>query len=368
MEAFHIFVAIYAEKHPEAICHLMTYISTIQQIAEACGDSAAFTYDEKFRRWRHRDPAACPWEQKRVELYQEAVLAGMDFKLKNKNQPFRGQLKFIKYCYAFNNSGSCSRGRSCTFAHVCQYCHGKHSKQNCMRPRQNPTTKQHNLPPPLKLLSPCRNKVPSTHHVISTPIQVQPLKNYLTAYNAETKLFLLRGFTFGFRIPYTGDRCSRFSNNLSSLHGREVVIRERLQQELLADRIAGPFKDPPFPNIQVSPLGLVPKQEPEEFRLIHHLSFPEGGSINDHIPPQFSFVQYQSIEDAIALIQQVGPGALLANTDIENAYKQIPIHPDDFELLGFQFENRYYYDKPYLLASATPAIYLRSSAPPSIGF
>jgi hypothetical protein len=150
MEAFHIFVAIYAEKHPEAIGNLMTYISTIQQIAEACGDSAAFTYDEKFRRWRHRDPAACPWEQKKAELYQEAVLAGMDFKLKNKNQPFRGQRKFLKYCYAFNNSGICPRGRSCTFAHICQNCQGKHSKQSCTRTRQNPTTKQHNLPPPSK--------------------------------------------------------------------------------------------------------------------------------------------------------------------------------------------------------------------------
>lgn len=37
-------------------------------------------------------------------------------------------------------------------------------------------------------------------------------------------------------------------------------------------------------------------------------------------------------------------GALLAKTDLENAYKQVPIYPDDFELLGFQINNEFYYD------------------------
>lgn len=38
-------------------------------------------------------------------------------------------------------------------------------------------------------------------------------------------------------------------------------------------------------------------------------------------------------------------GALLAKIDIENAYKQIPIHLSDFELLGFMINNQYYYAK-----------------------
>lgn len=46
------------------------------------------------------------------------------------------------------------------------------------------------------------------------------------------------------------------------------------KESLRANRIAGPFTQPPFPNIQVSPLGLVPKKSPGEFRLIHHLSYP----------------------------------------------------------------------------------------------
>ena len=41
----------------------------------------------------------------------------------------------------------------------------------------------------------------------------------------------------------------------------------------------------------------------------------------------------------------MGKGALLAKTDLENAYKQVSIHPNDFELLGFQIAGSFYYDK-----------------------
>ncbi|XP_078333005.1 uncharacterized protein LOC144625574 [Crassostrea virginica] len=121
---------------------------------------------------------------------------------------------------------------------------------------------------------------------------------------------------------------------------------------------------PPFPNIQVSPLGLVPKKAPGEFRLIHHLSFPEGDSINSNIPKEMTAVSYQSIDTAISLIKQVGKGALLAKTDLENAYKQIPIHPNDFELLGFQIAGLFYYDKtlPFGLSYACQLFEKFSSA------
>jgi hypothetical protein len=185
----------------------------------------------------------------------------------------------------------------------------------------------------------------SKTHQISTPINANTLSNYLIGYNFSAKSFLVNGFTKGFHIPFTGKRQFRLSNNLASIKGHQPVVQLRIQQELEARRVAGPFLNPPFQNIQVSPLGLVPKKEVGEFRLIHHLSHPEGDSINDHIPSQFCSVQYQTIEDAIAVIRTLGPGTLLAKSDIENAYKQIPIHPDDFELLGFQIENRYYFDK-----------------------
>lgn len=65
-----------------------------------------------------------------------------------------------------------------------------------------------------------------------------------------------------------------------------------------------------FGNLQMPPLGLVPTQKPGEYRVIHHLSYPDGLSINDGIAKEDSAVSYQTIDDAVTLIKQFGQGAL----------------------------------------------------------
>ena len=91
---------------------------------------------------------------------------------------------------------------------------------------------------------------------------------------------------------------------------------------------------PPFQSFCVSPLGLIPKKIPGDFRLIHHLSFPKGMSINDGIASENTHVQYARVSDAIKLIKRAGPGCYLAKTDIKSAFRIIPIHPNDYPLLG----------------------------------
>ena len=41
----------------------------------------------------------------------------------------------------------------------------------------------------------------------------------------------------------------------------------------------------------------------------------------------------------------LGPGCLLSKTDVESAYRILPVHRDDQELLGFKWGDQYYYDK-----------------------
>lgn len=50
--------------------------------------------------------------------------------------------------------------------------------------------------------------------------------------------------------------------------------------------LAEPFQYPPLSPLWIFPLGVIPKKVPGEFRLIHHLSFPKGSSVNDGIPPE----------------------------------------------------------------------------------
>ena len=90
--------------------------------------------------------------------------------------------------------------------------------------------------------------------------------------------------------------------------GKDTILFEPIHLELAAGRIDGPISEPPFQNIQVSPLGIIPKKAYYESRLIHHLSYPEGNSINDYIQSQFCIIQYQTIDTAISLIQKIGPG------------------------------------------------------------
>ena len=42
------------------------------------------------------------------------------------------------------------------------------------------------------------------------------------------------------------------------------VLQKKLQKELDAGRILGPFDEPPFPNLRVSPIKVAPKKTPGE--------------------------------------------------------------------------------------------------------
>ena len=75
------------------------------------------------------------------------------------------------------------------------------------------------------------------------------------------------------------------------------------------------------------------------------MSFPENNSVNDGIIDESKTVNYASIDDAIAKLKTNGNGAVMSKTDIDSAFRLIPVIPDDYPLLGMKFNHRYYYDK-----------------------
>ena len=80
-------------------------------------------------------------------------------------------------------------------------------------------------------------------------------------------------------------------NLLSAIQNPEAVESDAIiEKEIAAQRLAGPFSSPPFSHFRISHLGLVPKKTEGEFRLIHHLSFPRGSSLNDGISSEFTSV------------------------------------------------------------------------------
>ncbi len=197
----------------------------------------------------------------------------------------------------------------------------------------------------------------------SSPINTGQLEESLKNYpNREAAQILLDGFKFGFRLAYQGERARRDSENLKSINNLHDKAIEKLEKEIKLGRIAGPFNSRPLPRLMVSPIGLVPKAEPGKYRLIQHLSFPDGSSINDGIDRGMCAVQYTSFDEAVEKVISAGKGALMAKTDIESAFRLLPVHPDDFELLGIQLNGKFYVDKALPMgASCSPAHFERFS-------
>ena len=167
----------------------------------------------------------------------------------------------------------------------------------------------------------------------------------LEGYSSSITDFLVSGFQFGFPLHFEGGRTSFLAKNLVSAIQLPNVVDLKLSKEVDAGRIAGPFSEPPFPNFRVSPLGVVPKKAPGEFRIIHHLSYPKGSSVNDGISSSNTSVQYARVDDAIRLIKLAGPNCFMAKTDINNAFRIIPIQPSDYNLLGMMWNGFYFHDR-----------------------
>jgi hypothetical protein len=62
---------------------------------------------------------------------------------------------------------------------------------------------------------------------------------------------------------------------------------------------------------RISPIRPFPYKAPGEYKMIHHLSYPSGVSINDFIDPTLCTVQYTSFDEAVKLVQALGPNCKL---------------------------------------------------------
>lgn len=160
---------------------------------------------------------------------------------------------------------------------------------------------------------------------------------------------LLNGIIAGVDIGYQGDRSTpRRCHNLSTATDTAETRRkvsEIIAQDVKEGKTIGPFnshKDVPFPHFSVSPIGAVVKTS-GKVRKIHHLSHPHGGdSINANIPDEYQ--PLGSLKQAIRFIRRCGKGCWLTKLDVRSAYRQIPVRPEDWPLLDFQWEGKYYFD------------------------
>ena len=179
---------------------------------------------------------------------------------------------------------------------------------------------------------------------LPTPINVNRLEITLADHpNRVCISNLLQTFRPGANIGFFGQRSPRFSRNLPTALAQPDIVKANLDKEVSLGWVAGPFSTPPFPNFQVSPIGLVSRKYSEKFRTIFHLSFPKSGvtSINYSISKEDFNLNYITIDTAIEGILANSLGCFLAETDVDSAFRLIPLRACDYELFGMQWEQKF---------------------------
>ena len=171
--------------------------------------------------------------------------------------------------------------------------------------------------------------------------------------------FVLRGIQTGFRIGFDhahqAARLKSARKNLKSAQDNPTVVQEYIDAEVQAGRLVPLPAHTDQDRIHVSPFGVIPKRhQPGKWRLIVDLSSPKGHSVNDGISESLCSLRYPSVHDGARMARALGKGALLAKLDLKNAYRIIPVHPDDRWLLGVRWQGQTLLDAalPFGLRSA----------------
>ena len=186
----------------------------------------------------------------------------------------------------------------------------------------------------------CRIVLPSNFNF---PFLEQHLVNYR---DKE----IIQFFKYGFPLSHDGTTgCSEVPTNHKGATQFPVKIREALRAELERGSVVGPFQKSPFEGACFSPLNSVPKKDSDKCRLILDLSFPEGNSFSEGIDKD----SYLEIEEKLVLpsidqladrISKLGVGCKIFKIDLVKAYHQIYLDPLNICLVGFEFDEKLFFD------------------------
>ena len=304
-------MAVYASKFPLEIPALLKYAEIVRDIASRKPGRSFLYYDTQFR--QARETSLLSWDRIHTEFWLMACTAFQQPSVIS-NRPFRttqgrispqGRISQSQNASVRIHVGRTIDNPAAVIRNVASPTYAATAKAATLRSHANspPKSKHHVQPPvhqPDSLLSTKDQKPPTT------PIKICKLSPFLVNYPLSD--YIIQGFSRGFKLGYIGSRNCCSSPNLKSCSDFPDIALKKLQKEVSSGRIKGPFHNPPFPNLHISPIGLVPKKDPGKYRLIHHLSYPGGSSINDFIDQNLATVSYATFDDAVQKVLLLGRG------------------------------------------------------------
>ena len=196
--------------------------------------------------------------------------------------------------------------------------------------------------------------------VIRTPLKLDVWQSELSGLADDWFAhYVCSGIEHGFRIGFHGMQAGLRScdRNMVSTREHPEVVESYLTEERQQGRLVSVSsrREADKLGMHCSPFGVIPKKgRQNKWRLIIDLSTPEGHSVNDGISKELSSLSYLSVDKVMLEVLARGRGTLLAKMDIRQAYRNIPVHPDDRHLLGVEWKGEVLVDTvlPFGLRSA----------------
>ena len=107
--------------------------------------------------------------------------------------------------------------------------------------------------------------------------------------------------------------------------------------------LLGPFPPEAVLHVHVNRFGVIPKSgRPGKWRLIVDLSHQEGKSVNSRVDPHLCSLMYVKVDQVVDRLLEIGLGVELVKLDVKNAYRNVPVHPENRHLLGMRWRGRIY--------------------------
>ncbi|CAG2216422.1 unnamed protein product [Mytilus edulis] len=159
------------------------------------------------------------------------------------------------------------------------------------------------------------------------------------------------GWPLGFDRKFEEFGNSKIVKNHTGARNFAKDIDKYIKKEVGYGAVLGPFASNPFNDLLViSPLNSVPKANSEERRVIMDLSFPKGKSVNDGIDKNVYLgknleLHYPNVDNFIEIIKEKGKFCKNFKRDLRRAYRQIPVDPKDYNLIGFTWKGHYFVDR-----------------------
>lgn len=183
-----------------------------------------------------------------------------------------------------------------------------------------------------------------------SPLIPSAWRDALITYPGDLGETLFKILRYGVRIGYEGPLQRLISTNQPSANNDLIAIQSQLDIDLSLLRVMATTSS--FPYIS-SPLGLVPKHD-GSWRRIHNLSHPENRSVNHHIPDHYATITYPTLAVILDMVLKGGRGCYIVKKDIKEAFRIVPVSPQDHWLLGFTWLGTHYVETclPFGLCTA----------------